>query len=44
MLKNKLFCQDLPRDSLYIIEAVELITRKVLCCQRIRVSLVEMRQ
>lgn len=38
------FVRILPRDSLYIIEAVELITRKVLCCQRIRVSLVEMRQ
>lgn len=28
----------------YIIEAVELITQKVLYCQRIRVSLVEIRQ
>lgn len=42
--KINYFVRILPRDSLYIIEAVELITRKVLCCQRIRVSLVEMRQ
>lgn len=42
--KINFFVRILPCDSLYIIEAVELITRKVLCCQRIKVSLVAMRQ
>ena len=41
--KINYFVRILPRDSLYIIEAVELITQKVLYCQRIRVSLVEIR-
>ena len=35
--KINYFVRILPRDSLYIIEAVELITRKVLCCQRISI-------
>ena len=42
--KINYFVRILPRDSLYIIEAVELITQKVLYCQRIRVLLVEIRQ